>query len=296
MELAASGQVLGREEGLEAILGRLNRLGIGSVELWPVNIPVAGAPVKLQEFRYEGRSIEKAAELLKKYGVSVACVSVSGAFSAEMTEDIDLYCASLCHAIEVAGELGSSIVNHYCYHLALDADIDAALDRLRRAWDPAIEKAHDCGITLALENEAHDATRTPDGMLKILKAIGSEHFRTNYDACNYYHASQEGFPYAYDLLKEYVAYVHIKNGCIYNPGAGHGSDSRGGVFTGEHAPDHIYYPGISEGAVNIDGLLRRLESDGYDGYCTLEPHTIPANVERYWQADLAYLHSRGYFA
>ena len=293
MNLAVSGQALAHTKSLEEILIILNRLGIESIELWPANIPLENAPIKGQGARYEGRSIAEAGKLLKAHGVSLACVSVSGAFDKEMVEDPDMYCSSLCYAIEVAGELGSTIVNHYCYHLAKDADAD--MSGLLKIWEPATKKAEDSKVTLVLENEAHDATRTPGGMLKILKSVDSEYFRTNYDACNYYHASQEGFPYAYDVLKDYIAYVHIKNACIYNPDAGHDEESKGAVFTGEHAPNDIYYPVISEGAVNIDAIMLRLKSDGYEGYCTFEPHTTPVNVERYWEADLTYLRSRGFF-
>ena len=45
-----------------------------------------------------------------------------------------------------------------------------------------------------------------------------------------------------------------------------------GMFAG----NDIYYPYASDGAVNIDGLLRRLEKDGYTGFLyRWKPHTTP---------------------
>ena len=36
---------------------------------------------------------------------------------------------------------------------------------------------------------------------------------------------------------------------------------------------YIYYPPIGQGVLNIDGQLKSLSNNGYDGWCTLEPHT-----------------------
>ena len=55
----------------------------------------------------------------------------------------------------------------------------------------------------------------------------------------------------------------------------------------------IYYPYASDGAVNIDGLLRRLEKDGYTGFCTMEPHTTPEKCLDFYREETAYLRERG---
>ena len=53
------------------------------------------------------------------------------------------------------------------------------------------------------------------------------------------------------------------------------------------------YPYASDGAVNIDGLLRRLEKDGYTGFCTMEPHTTPEKCLDFYREETAYLRERG---
>lgn len=47
-------------------------------------------------------------------------------------------------------------------------------------------------------------------MKTIVEHMNSEYFKTNFDATNYYQAGYEGFPYAYEVLKEYIVHVHIK--------------------------------------------------------------------------------------
>lgn len=293
MKLAVSGQALAETQPLESILASAKELGINAFELWPKNAPAVSA-ARAQDVRYEGRDVERVGNVLCKFGMELACVSVDGAFNEEMMQNLKDYSASLCHAVEMASSLDCRLVNHYCYALSMGFQPD--MNRLRDVWGPAIEKAAALNVTLVLENEAHDTTRTPEGMLAILSAVNHPNFRTNYDACNYYHASQEGFPYAYDLLKPYIAYVHLKNGCIFNAAAGHFADHKGHPFTGEHAGHNIYYPTMSEGAVNIGGLVSRLREDGYEGHTTFEPHTTPEHVIRYWTTDKEYLVAQGYFA
>jgi len=254
MQLGISGEALERTKTLEEILWILQDNGVDTIEIWPTNIPVQGNSVNHQANRYEGRRIESAKELLKRYGIRVACVTMSGGFDEHMAANVQEYAAALRYTVEVADELGAEVVNHYCYYLSMNEN--ANMRELMVYFESAIKKAEELGIKLALENEAHDATRTPVGMLRIIQAIDSKNFQTNFDACNYYHASQEGYPYAYEVLRDHIVYVHLKNGCIYDPNREHSAESKGTVMTGEFARNCIYYPPIPDGAVNVDGLLR----------------------------------------
>lgn len=80
---------------------------------------------------------------------------------------------------------------------------------------------------------------------------------------------------------------------LYLPEFGHEKQCRGGKMTGMFAGNDIYYPYASDGAVNIDGLLRRLEKDGYTGFCTMEPHTTPEKCLDFYREETAYLRERG---
>lgn len=291
MKFGISGQVLSEAKSLEEILTILKSYNVSNMEIWPENIPSLDG-TKINNNVYEGRNIQKAKDILKQYGMNVACVTMSAAFDKEIVSDIKRYAASLRYAVEVAEELGCQFVNHYCYHICLEETPNT--DIIIRYMESAIELAESKGIILCLENEAHDATRNPEGVYSIIKAANSKCFKTNFDATNYYHAGGEAFPHAYNLLKEHIAYVHIKNGCIYSPNSGHSEKSKGGPMTGKLAPNYIYYPYLSEGAVNMDGLLLTLQRDGYNGYCVLEPHTVAENAENYFKNEIQYLIDRGF--
>ena len=102
-------------------------------------------------------------------------------------------------------------------------------------------------------------------MRAIVEAIGSPHFGTQYDPCNY-HANEEPYPAAYEVVKPYVRYVHLKGGCLYDPEL-RPRDKQGGTMRGS-TDRFIGYTSIPDGVVNADGVLRRLAQDGYTGYVT----------------------------
>lgn len=293
MKLGISGAGLCQVKSIEEVILTLKKYGTSFIEIWPGNIPINENQANTNLDEYAGRNVVKAKEILKKHDMKVSCVSMPGAFNNDISSSPERYREALRYAVEVAKELEAPFVNHYCYNLCLEETPN--IKNILKYMEPAIELAVKEGIVMCLENEAHDATRTPEGMLSIIEAVDSKYFKTNFDATNYYHASIEGFPRAYDVLKEHIAYVHIKNGCIYNPAYGHSEKSKGGIMTGANSPNLIYYPLAQDGAVNIDGLLQRLKRDGYEGFCVLEPHTTSENCEYYYKEETSYLRSRGYF-
>ena len=282
MKLAISGQQLGGfGKSLEEILSIVKSFSVSWVELWTFNI------IGFKGIKCDDEGLRRTKKLLDKYGIGVACVTNGGAFVKEMAENPDRYIESMKETIRVAEELGARFVNCYVYYFALghDADIKPFVKVMR----PIVDYAEEMDVTIVLENEAHDASGTPEGMLRILKAINSDYFRTNFDATNYYHANVEPFPYAYEVLKDYIAYVHLKNGCRFIPGV-HPDYAKGAPFAPPNDSQYIFYPPLPYGAVNVEGLIKRLEEDGYDGFCTLEPHvhTLDKLME-YYKIEIEYL-------
>lgn len=268
MKFAISGQSLGKIHNLKETLDLIKNWGIDAIEIWPCNIaPLSGS---VSEDTYENRDVEAAVKMLQQKKMQVSAVSFSGSFVAELVGDKEHYQQELIRAVETAHVLGAKVVNHYCYYLSLHA-LD--IEQIKAYMMPAIELAAHYGITLALENEAHDRTQTPQGMKEILNGVSHPAFLTNLDATNYYEAGVEGFPYAYEVLKPYLAYVHIKNGCRPK----------------EASEKNISYVTLDAGAVNIAGLLNRLTKDGYEGYCVLEPHCPVEQVEEQLKADVQWL-------
>jgi len=290
MILGIAGYTLGKSHSLAQILSKFKQYEARWVELWPWNLEGGDPSLIAAEDRFEGRDVLKCEQVLNEYGIGVACVTFPAAFSAELVAKPDEYLAALQKAIDVASALNSKFVNCYCYYFALgrDSSVDAFVKLMKKAAKYAQEQ----GVTLLIENEAHDATGTIVGMQKILDGVGSDSFKTTYDPVNYYQAYEEGFPKAYDLLKKYIAYVHVKGGCIYEP-AIHSEKARGGTLTGGIKDGYIYYPPLPGSAVNTEQLLARLTADRYEGFIMIEPHVPPEMADEYYAIETKYLRKHG---
>lgn len=293
MKLAISGENLSYTDDLEFICGVLNANRIQNIELWPLNCePEAGAGVHPR--LYSGRDLKKAKKILEAREISVCCVSFCGSFAKDLVEDPARYAKEFARTIEVADYFGARLVNTYC-HLISEADqVDGPL--LEAYYGDGLARARELGITIVLENEAHDMVRTPERMKAAVDYFDSHHFKTNFDATNYYQASFEAFPLAYDILKDDIAYVHLKNGRIYRSEFCPNENWLGGDLSGPNAPGKIYYTLLEEGCVNMHDLLHRLQKDGYDGYCTLEPHSIREEILAYYEPELEYLRRTNLFS
>ncbi|MDR1318309.1 MAG: hypothetical protein LBJ90_01680, partial [Treponema sp.] len=115
----------------------------------------------------------------------------------------------------------------------------------------------------------------------------------NFDVTNYYQASCEGYPYAYTVLKDLIAYAHIKDGCVHIPEHGHREETMGGGMSGSLHGKNIQYPEIGSGAINFRGLLESLRRDNVTGYCTIEPHTNLDYWHIYAKREIDYLKTHG---
>jgi sugar phosphate isomerase/epimerase len=280
-------------EYLENILPLAQEFGVRYIELWGSNLERnENAPV--HRYAFSDKNIEKAKKQLDDAGCSVSCLTFGIGNDPEFYKDLDAYKHEFSVAIDAAAFFGAKVINHYCTHIFRELEPD--FDFLHRYWDDAIRRAESAGIVLALENEAMDVTCKPENMLSLIREFDSPSFKTNFDATNYYHSGNEAFPYAYDLLKEHIAYVHIKNGRRYieefcpDPGWI-------GVepFTQSMAGNLIYYTRTKDGVLNMHGLLQRLSSDGYEGYCTLEPHTTRENSIEAIREEITYMKGTGLF-
>ncbi|GCE29546.1 hypothetical protein KDA_50300 [Dictyobacter alpinus] len=281
MKLAISGQLLSHTHDLSSIIDIFRSLEVDAIDLWPENIP--GGATSEERARYEGKDIEQVRDLLQARQIRVACVTIGGMAIKKASEEGLAYATkALIATVDAAAVLGSSLVN--CYLEGFSPDFFVEFMR------PVVDYAASKNIMVALENEAHDASGTAEGLKAILKHINSPYFGTSYDPCNYYQANEEPFPRAYEILKEHIRYVHLKGGCRYDPQYRPG-DHCGGTLR-DTINAHIGYTTITDGVANADGILRRLVKDGYTGYITVEPHVPVEQALAYYRADMAYLHSR----
>ena len=259
------------------LLETARRYQVEHVDLWfPKNTRVEG--------------LDRSVTLIQEAGVSVACVSTWTHLY--WPGDIGAQQRLLLEGVELARRLGAKMANTYFGH-GLVRDDELAIATYIENLQPCLERAAALDVTICLENEfdvlgddpqASDITRRPECMRELVERINSPYFRVTFDACNFYFAGVEPYPYAYHLLQDTIAYVHLKDGARYDPRR---YGDRVLRFT-DHSGEYVCLP-VGRGALNTHGLLARLGWDGYDGFVTLEPHVEAERMEETYRQTMDYL-------
>lgn len=267
MKMAINGQMLARAHALPDALQIVKNYGLNAMEIWPQNL--AGGATPEEKERYETKDVAAAQAAYAQAGMQCACVTLGFNALRVCTASGGVANATdaLVGAVDTAARLGASVVNCYLAHMPAPLFVEA--------MKPAARHAASKDVVIVLENEAHDGSGLALDVLALMEAVGSDHFRTQYDPCNYYHAYEEPYPYAYEILKERIGYVHMKGGTHWNA---RWDSFKGGLMRGRRDA-WIGYVALPDAAFNAERILQRLREDGYAGYVTLEPH-VPAQALR----------------
>jgi sugar phosphate isomerase/epimerase len=126
---------------------------------------------------------------------------------------------------------------------------DEVLRRVREMTD----RARAADVVLLHENERDIYGDTIARCVDLMGSVDDVHFQATLDPANFVVCGQVPYPDAYDALRSWVRYVHVK-------------DVRA---DGAIAP-------AGEGVARWPDLLQRLRQDGYDGFLSLEPHLAAA--------------------
>lgn len=112
-----------------------------------------------------------------------------------------------------------------------------------------VEYAKKSDVVLLHENEKGIYGEKAPECLELMKEFYCDNFRAVFDFANFVQVGQDTLE-AYDLLKDYVDYIHAKdalkdNGTVVPVGYGDG---------------------------NVEVILKKLFAGGFDGFLSLEPH------------------------
>lgn len=256
---------------IEELYRMAKYLGVKNLELW---IP--------HNFKYD--DLEKVKRELDQKGFKAICISTWTQLNlpGDVTERQNL----IIQSIHAAKLLGSSLVNTYFGANPTRTDREA-IKAYQESIEPCLELAIKEDVTIVLENEfditGKDTTRSAEKVLELVKSVDSKHFRLNFDLCNFYFAGEEPYPYAYRLLKDYIGYIHIKDGTKYHeelynhPGEGFLWQDKSG--------DYICTE-LGKGGIPYESFFRQLIEDDYQGYLTMEPHVHPTKLREIFKANI----------
>ncbi len=185
---------------------------------------------------------------LEAAGISVSSIG-SPLGKIGIQEDFAPHLDKLKRTLEIQKELGAPYVRMFSFYIPQDqnpADFrEEVLDRLGRM----VEEAKAWDSVLLHENEKDIYGDNASRCKELMDAFYGPHFQALFDFANFVQVGQETLP-AYELLKPYVTYVHVK-------------DAQWG--TGTVVP-------AGQGDGHVGEILADLIGGGWKGFLSLEPH------------------------
>lgn len=225
---------------LDLQLAAIREWGLSHIELR------AADGVNVSDF-----STEKVKEVKNKLagaGVSVSSIG-SPIGKIGMEEDFAPHLEKLKRTLEIQKELGAPYLRMFSFYIpqgrAPEDFREEVLDRVGRMAEEA--KAWDS--MLLHENEKGIYGDSAPRCKELLEAFYGPHFKAVFDFANFVQVGQQTLP-AYELLKPYVEYVHVKD-AQWDTGA-------------------VVPAGQGDG--HVKEILTDLIGGGWKGFLSLEPH------------------------
>ncbi len=188
-------------------------------------------------------------EKMDRFGIQASSIG-SPIGKVRLSEPFEEHFRLFLHVVEIAGILGAKYIRIFSFYhdggsVWTAEEREEVLKRLRRM----ISCAEENDVILLHENEKDIYGDTADRCADLMKELYGSHFKAVFDPANFVQCGEDT-EYAYGLLKDYIAYMHIKD-ALYENG-------------------RVMPAGRGEGRVEF--ILKSLFEKGYDGYLSLEPH------------------------
>ena len=196
---------------------------------------------------------EELMPVLKKYQVSVSSIgSPIGKVGVEDEEGFEKQKAQLEELCKICNLLDCRYIRMFSFFIPEGKEADEYRETVITKLKQFLEIAKRYDAVLIHENEKEIYGDTKERCLKLFEAIEDPHFRAAFDFANFVQCG-ENTGECWEMLKPYVAYIHIKDAVS--------TDNENVVC------------GTGEG--KIEFLLdQAINQEGYKGFLTLEPHLV----------------------
>ena len=199
------------------------------------------------------QQVTRVKETLDAHGIGVAAIgSPIGKVPIDSSFNEHLHLFE--RAITVAQALQTPYIRIFSFYPPAASDRGAInpaeyRDEVLRRLREMTARARAAAVILLHENEKDIYGDTIARCVDLLQGINDAHFQAVFDPANFIQCGQTPYPDAYEAVRPWLRYVHVKD-----------ARSDGSVVP------------AGEGVSHWPELLQRLRADGYDGFLSLEPH------------------------
>ncbi len=185
---------------------------------------------------------------MKKYGISVSSIG-SPVGKIKVTDSFEPHFELYKKVVEIAKELECKYIRIFSFYGSGNDWTDEERTEVFSRLKTMIDYAKKQNVILLHENEKGIYGDTIDRCLDIMQQFACENFGAVFDPANFVQCGVDTKE-AFDTLKAYIKYVHIKDA--------------------QSVDDRVVPAGKGDG--NIPYILDSLFKSGYDGFVSLEPH------------------------
>jgi len=182
-------------------------------------------------------------ENMQKYGISVSSIG-SPIGKIFMTDDFDAHFETFKRVVKIAKELDTKYIRMFSFFHSYE-ERSEVISRLKAM----IGYAKENGVILLHENEKDIYGDTAERCKDLMETLYCDNFKAVFDPANFVQCGQDTKK-AYEELKPYIAYMHIKDA--------------------KAADGSVVPSGYGDG--NLEYILTDLLKSGFDGFLSLEPH------------------------
>ena len=196
---------------------------------------------------HSDESVKKIKQRLDAAGVTLSALG-SPLGKIGVTDECARHLEDCKRAEEIAQRMDCNRIRMFSFYLPEGKTAEyrgEVIERLGQFVDYA--KAND--VVLLHENEKGIYGEMAAECLDLMKQFYGANFKAIFDFANFVQAGQDTLE-AYEMLKPYIAYIHVKDAILEN---------------GKVVP-----AGMGDG--NVAKILTDLYHNGFDGYLSLEPH------------------------
>ena len=228
-------------DDLKTQMDILEQHGISHIEMRGVN----GKPLvnhTLDEVTEIKKELDKRGFKISAVGSPIGKISI--------TDDFEAHLELFRHTVKIAKVLGTGYIRMFSFFMPKGENPEKYRDEVLRRWREFIKESEGSGLILLHENEKDIYGDTPDRCLDLLKTLKCSYFKAVFDPANFIQCDVKTYPEAFEMLKDYCAYIHIKD-ALYK--------------------DHSVVPsGYGDG--KVPEIIQQLHKNGYEGFLSLEPH------------------------
>lgn len=187
-------------------------------------------------------------EKMDRYGIKVSSIG-SPVGKVKLTDDLDAHFEMFKRVVKTAKMLDTKYIRIFSFYHNGDEWTDDERELVLKELKKLISYAKENDVVLLHENEKDIYGDIASRCLDLMQELYCDNFKAVFDPANFVQSNQDTKE-AYDMLNEYIEYMHIK-------------DSMSSDWS-------VVPSGFGDG--NVSYILKSLFDKGYNGYLSLEPH------------------------